>query len=90
MNQITELEWLADRIEHIQVKHRVTPKEVEEACFSCPLILRGRGKQVYQILSQTLDGRYLFIVVRFLGQGKARVITAREMEQTERQRYSRR
>lgn len=90
MSQITELEWLADRIEHIQAKHRVKPKEVEEACFSQPLILRGRGKRVYQILSQTPEGRYLFIVVRFLGQGKARVITARDMEQTERQRYSRR
>ena len=90
MNRITKIEWQADRIAHIQVKHQVTPREAEEVCFSHPVILRGKGKHIYQVMGQTQAGRYLFIVVRFLGENKVRVITARDMGQTERKWYSRR
>jgi len=90
MNEITRIEWLADCITHIQVKHQVTPKEVEEVCFGHPVILRGKGKQVYQVMGQTQAGRYLFIIVRFLGQSRVRLITARNMDYAERKWYSRR
>lgn len=90
MNEITRLEWQTDRITHIQVKHRVAPREVEEVCFSHPIILRGRGKQIYQVLGQTHAGRYLFIIVRFLGEGKVRLITARDMNHAERKWYLKR
>lgn len=90
MNKITGIEWLAARITHIEVKHRVTPKEVEEVCFGHSVILRGRGKQIYHILGQTQAGRYLFIVVRFLGQSRVRVITARDLDQAERRWYLKR
>lgn len=90
MHRITGIDWQTDRIAHIQVKHRVTPREVEEVCFSQPVILRGKGKQIYQVMGQTQAGRYLFIVVRFLGGNRVRVITARDMDHAERRWYSRR
>ena len=90
MNRIIQIEWQAERVAHIQGKHQVTPKEVEESCFGHPIILRGRGKQIYQVMGQTQAGRYLFIIVRFLGEGKARLITARDMNHAERKWYSRR
>ena len=88
MNKIVRIEWLTDRIEHIQAKHQVTPREVEETCFGHPVILRGRGKQIYQVMGQTHSGRYLFIIVRFMGWGKVRLITARDMNHAERRWYS--
>ena len=90
MNKITNIEWQTERVAHIQVKHGVAPKEVEEVCFGHPIILRGRGKQIYQVLGQTQAGRYLFIIVRFLGESKVRFITARDMSHTERKWYLKR
>ncbi len=90
MNKITAIQWQTERIAHIQNKHHVTPKEVEEVCFGHPVILRGRGKQIYQVLGQTQAGRYLFIIVRFLGENRVRVITARDMDHAEHKWYTRR
>lgn len=89
----TELEWRKDRIAHILGKHGVTPGEVEEACFGDSLILKGPGKgerRLYYALGQTESGRYLFVVLKPLGQGNARVITARDMTEAQRKRYQRR
>jgi len=48
---------------------------------------RGEEK-LYYILGKTLGGRYLFIVVKPRGKGKAKVITARDMNDLEKRRYS--
>lgn len=95
MVQITKIVWQAERIAHIQGKHQVTPEEVEEVCWENPIILRGRGKRkekgrVYQVMGQTYAGRYLFVIVRYLGEGRARGITARDMDYAERKWYMRR
>lgn len=76
--------------EHIWTKHHVTPEEVEEACFSDPLVIRGRNRS-YAVYGRTEAGRYLIV---FLypdpdGHGIFRLATARDMEQVERQRYQR-
>ena len=63
--KIHELIWPEDRIDHI-ARHGITPQEVEEVCFSRPLILRAKSEgenPVYYALGQTLAGRYLFCVV---------------------------
>ena len=44
----------------------------------------------YYVTGQTEAGRYLFVVVRYVGRGRARVITARDMEKQERSRYDKR
>lgn len=84
--QITQFEWSEERVWHI-ARHRVDPEEVEEACFSrAPLIERGHGG-LYYVSGATNAGRHLLIVIRYLGQGKAKVLTARDMDHKERRRY---
>jgi len=89
--KITTLVWDENNVDHI-ARHQVEPEEVEEVCYSNPLILRaGKKKQkLYYILGQSQNGRYLFIVARYIGKGQARVITARDMNNSERTRFGRR
>lgn len=88
---IEEIAWDDEQIDHIE-RHGVTSEEVEEVCFSRPLIVRGRGRRKrrsYWALGQTGEGRHLLVVFRYLSRGKARVITARDMSPAERRRYRR-
>ncbi len=89
---IHELVWPDDRVEHI-ARHGVTPEEVEDVCFSRPLVQRAKseGKNpVYYVLGQTSAGRYLFCVVIRLPRGKGYPVTARPMTDKEKRRYRRR
>lgn len=87
--QITNLIWHEDNVLYI-ARHKVSPEEVEEVCFSGTLQIEvGRGG-LYYITGQTGGGRYLFILLRYLGRGRARVITARDMDDKEKFRYKRR
>lgn len=83
---ITNLEWDENNMVHIS-RHGVIPEEVEKVCFSEDCFIEvGRGK-VYYVTGQSESGRYLFVVLRYLGRGKARVITARDMDEKEKSRY---
>lgn len=87
---ITEFEWDEDNIEHI-AKHRVTPEEVEEIAFENePYIRKIKKTGIREMLGQTASGRYLKIVYVIKGKQKARVITARDMNDWERKYYQRR
>jgi hypothetical protein len=70
-------------------KHHVGLDDVREALLGDPHIVRGSGGLRY-VLSQTEAGRYLAIVVRYLGAGVARIVTARDMNDAERRTYWRR
>ncbi len=72
--------------EHIWSKHRVTTEEVEEICFSQPLVIRGRDGS-YAVYGQTDAGRYLIVFLYPKEQGVFSLATAREMETRERRRY---
>lgn len=74
---------------HIWSRHQVSLKEVEHAVYQRGLILKGRSENVYNVFGRTEEGRYLAIIVRYLGEGAARLITARDMSRTERRRYER-
>ncbi|MCE5237673.1 hypothetical protein LLH23_04190 [bacterium] len=63
--------------------------EVDEVLGNRPYVRRGRDA-LYYVLGQTEAGRYLLIVLRDLGAGRARVVTAREMTPPERRAYQRR
>ena len=83
--------WPWDRIDHIAV-HGVVPEEVEEVCFSRPLVLRAKTEglnPVYYCLGQSFAGRYLFCVVIAFPDGNAFPVTARAMTDRERRRYTR-
>jgi uncharacterized protein len=73
--------------EHIWTKHGVTPEEVEEVCFSEPLVLRGRDES-YAVFGQTEAGRYLAVFLYPKGSGVYSLATARDMTDRERRRYS--
>ncbi len=83
------IEWNEESIEHI-AGHSVIPEEVEEVCFSS-LHCEQRGRDgLYYIMGQTHAGRYLFIVVRYLGHEKVKIVTARDMDEKEKYRYKKR
>jgi uncharacterized DUF497 family protein len=83
-----ELEWDDENIDHIW-EHRIIPEEIEEVLESRYLFERGR-KGRYYVLGQSTTGRYLFVVMEQKSSALFRVITARDMKQSERKRYKER
>ncbi len=88
MPRFEEWMWDPSGIAHIW-RHHVEYRQVEEACAGSPFVLRARGG-LYHVLGQTENGRYLYVLARSLGGGKARCVTAREMTSAERRRFERR
>ena len=87
--KIEAIVWDDDAILHI-VRHNVESKEIEEAFFaSKPLVFKTRFNR-YIALGQAGSGRYLTIIFEYLGQYKAKIITARAMSEAERRLYRRR
>jgi hypothetical protein len=89
--EISEFVWTADRITHIG-RHGVEVDEFEEVCFGKAVVLRAKaeGKNPgYYALGETEAGRHLFCVVISFPDGKGYPVTAREMTESEKQRYSR-
>jgi len=84
---ISGFEWDDDNISHIE-RHEFTPDEVEEVFAGEYKVRRAREKR-YIALGETLDGRLAFVVFRRLSGGLVRVITARDMETTERRLFRR-
>ena len=87
---VSELVWNEDRLAHIAL-HGVSPEEVEDVCFGSPLVLRAKSKgpnPVYYLLGQTEDGRYLLCVVIAFPGGMGYPVTARDMTDREKRRYS--
>ena len=83
------LDWDRKNIVHI-AKHRITPEEVEQVVFSRHSRNRkGKGSNIYYVLGQTDNGRYLFVVLRELKKNCAYVITAREMSNSEKKWFNR-
>jgi len=84
------LDWDRKNIVHI-AKHRITPEEVEQVVFSTHSLKRkGKGSNVYYVLGQTDNGRYLFVVLRDFKRNFAYVITAREMSNSEKKWFNKR
>jgi hypothetical protein len=87
--KISQILWDEESVYHI-ARHGISPFEVEEAIFEGhPIILRGREKR-YILLSRTLSGRYLTIVIAIKFKGRVRIITARDMDKKEQKYYKRR
>lgn len=77
-------DYILDKIES---KHNVTFSEVEEACLSDKRHVRKGREGLYKVFSQTTSGRYILVVLVNLGSGSWKVVTAREMSDSERQLY---
>lgn len=86
--------WLPEIVEKLQEKHDVEPDEVEQVFAGSPRYFRGpkgkrRGENVYYAFGQTEAGRYLIIIYIKKLDGRAFILSAREMTEKERRRYQR-
>ena len=94
MLKIVGLIWLEEIVEKLDVKHRVSPEEVERVLANRPKVRRMnkghyRGEDVYRALGQTDAGRYLVVFFIHKMTNEALVLSARDMDNKERRSYAR-
>lgn len=79
--------------EKLEQRHGVQFSDVEEVFRNDPKISRGPrdqyGEYRYRALGQTDAGRYLAIIFVPMAGWRAKVITARDMDNAERRQYRR-
>jgi uncharacterized protein len=81
-----EIMWTDDSEAHI-ARHGISPEEVEEALYTRPrLIERGRHETTL-VYCTTNAGRHLFVVVAEALDGRDYVVTAREMNSSEKEAF---
>ncbi len=85
---IRALLWDDENVEHIN-DHGVETDEVEQIAFGKYVARRQREENRYALYGRTDEGRYLFIIVDHEGHGEYYVVTARDMDHSERQSYQR-
>ena len=85
--RIAGFEWDEENVAHIG-RHRFAPEEVEEV-FAGDHRIRRAGQGRYLALGETLDGRLALVVFQRLSKGLVRVITARDMDESERRLFRR-
>ncbi len=85
--------WLPEVIEKIESKHGVLVEEVEEIFQPYAIYRRGprgkkrKGEDVYKAYGQTETGRYLFVAFIYKLDHRALILSARDMDESERQLY---
>lgn len=72
----------------IESRHGVIFAEVEQACLSESRHVRRSREGLYKLFSRTVNGRYVLVVLVNLGRGEWKVVTAREMTDSERRLYN--
>ena len=84
---VSGFDWDDENVLHIE-RHQFTPDEVEEV-FAGDYKVRRTRNRLYIALGETLDGRLAFVVFRRLSGGLIRVVTARDMDNSERRLFRR-
>lgn len=92
--KITGFVWLEDIVQKLIWKHSVETEEVREIFLNKPRIRfveKGHRKDenVYAAFGQTDAGRYLICFFVHKKDNRALVLSAREMNATERKQYGR-
>jgi uncharacterized DUF497 family protein len=75
-------------LDKLESKHGVTFEEAEEACLSEEHHVRHSREGLYKVFSKTAAGRYLPVVLVNLQGGRWKIVTAREMIDSERKLYN--
>lgn len=88
MLRIESLEIDDQILDKIESKHGVSLEEVEEACLSETHHIRRSKEGLYKLFGQTAAGRYILVVLVNLGRGVWKIVTAREMTDSERRLYN--
>lgn len=91
---IDDFIWLPEILDKLDWKHHLNPDEVEEVFFNQPRFRfhqkgKIKGEDLYMAMGQTEGGRYLIVYFIFKFPHCALVISAREMENSERKAYER-
>ena len=76
-------------LDKIESGHGVPFHDMEEACYSERRHVRRGRAGLYKVFSQTDAGRFLLVVLADKGDGVWKVVTARQMTETERRLYRR-
>jgi len=89
---IHDIIWLDTIVEKLAWKHNILPSEVEDVLSGdCRIFKKENGKvegeHVYNALGRTNGGRYLSVFFIRKLDNKALIITARDMNKSERRRY---
>jgi len=79
---IKEFEWDEMNASHIELRHGITPEEVEEIFVQRYVLLKAKYGR-YNALGRTFSGRLLSVIFEYKGEGVIRVITARDMTRKE-------
>jgi len=92
--RISGIIWLEDIVEKLQEKHDVNQDEVREVLASHPRFRRVEkghrvGEDVYSAFGQTEAGRYLIVFFVHKRDGRALILSARDMTRNERRHYER-
>ena len=87
--------WIDEIIDKLAIKHNVTQNEVLEVLISQPhfrFTENGHrpGENVYAALGQTEGGRYLIVFFIYKKDGRAIILSARNMTPSERRKYEER
>jgi len=90
--RITGIIWLEEIIEKLEQKHSFKQVEVIQVLANSPrfrLVEKGhrRGENVYSAMAQTDAGRYLTIFFIRKEDGRALILSARDMTDSERRRH---
>ena len=94
--KIDYFDWKPRFVEKLELKHQVSVNEVEELFFIYTQFRKAgkgktKGEDLYQATGQTRDGRYLIVYFIYKPRIKtAMVISARDMDGSERRSYERR
>lgn len=91
--KITGFIWLEDIVQKLLWKHAVVQNEVAEIFANsprCRFVEKGHrsGENVYSAFGQTDGGRYLVIFFVYKKDGRALIVSARDMTDSERRRYA--
>lgn len=87
MLYIESLEIDDNILDKIERKHGIAFNEIEEACLSDKRHVRKGKEGLYKLFSQADAGRYILVVLLNLGDSNWKVVTARELTDSERQLY---
>lgn len=92
--EITGYIWREDVIDKLAWKHYLKADEIVELFDNRPRFERAErghrpGEDLYTASGQTDAGRYLIVFFVYKQDGRALIVTARDMTQKERRRYGR-
>ncbi len=91
---IDDFIWLPSILDKVETKLQLSQDEDEEVFFNRPryrFVESGyqKGEDVYSASGQTVPGRYLIIFFIHKSSNTALILSARDMDKSERRRYER-